>query len=341
MFLRAQPPTSEQREREYDPFSIDGKRFDVWSFPQETPFSATFLGHHWSDKKDAGDCPVLGRLEPGFYLVNNGVRDSNILKDWGVRLPEIYYRDYQEYNFYEQQFDKGDFSSELNLRDRFEKGGGCSSWMVNLFVRKVWQLLKPVVRSAERGTPSAIKAISFLAHHLTMSLERITRSNVKEVRKVSTNRFYWPVLHSPHPQLQTEQQDNHIINLRLGSKLPVRVDRARWSDSPLSMLALELIRFVYALRVDREIDTTDDPSGDYTHNSELGKLCQALPELTKETANSHWWPVVREIFSFSYPDPLGVEEFRGMVQYEQDSPGVFRAAFLKALKEKLISLARA
>ena len=66
----------------------------------------------------------------------------------------------------------------------------------------------------------------------------------------------------------------------------------------------------------------------------------SLPALTKETAKSHWWPVVREIFSFSYPDPLGVEEFREMVQYGQDSPGVFRAAFLKALKEKLISLSK-
>ncbi|MFQ3168779.1 MAG: hypothetical protein ACI8QI_001331, partial [Limisphaerales bacterium] len=295
MFLRAQPPTREQREREYDPFSIDGKRFDVWSFPQATPFSATFLGHHWSDIKDAGDCPVVGRLEPGFYLVNTGDEDSNIIRDWGVRLPEIDGRDYQEYHFYEQQFDKGDFSNELNLRDRLEKGEGCSSWMVNLFVRKAWQLLKPVVCSAESGNPSAIKAISFLTHRLTSSLERITRSNVEEVRKISTNRFCWPALHSPHPELKTEQQDSYIANLRVGSKLPVRVERARWSDSPLSMLVLELIEFVYRLRADREMDTIGDPLGDYSPQSELGEVCQSLPELTKETAKSHWWPVVREI----------------------------------------------
>jgi hypothetical protein len=62
--------------------------------------------------------------------------------------------------------------------------------------------------------------------------------------------------------------------------------------------------------------------------------------LTKESAKSHWWPVVREIFSFSYPDPLGVEEFREMVTYEQDDSSRFKSAFLNALRDKLVSLAR-
>jgi hypothetical protein len=213
-------------------------------------------------------------------------------------------------------------------------------WVPKLFTEKAWQLLKPVVRSAESGNPSAIKAISFLTHLLTNSLEGIAWSNRQEVRKISANCFCWPVLHSPHPELKTEQQDNYIANLRVGSKLPVRVERARWSDGPLSMLALELIRFVYDLRADREMDTRGDPFGDYSPQSELGEVCQSLPELTKETANSHWWPVVREIFSFSYPDPLGVEEFREMVTYQQDDSSLFKSAFLNALRDKLVSLAR-
>jgi len=173
-----------------------------------------------------------------------------------------------------------------------------------------------------------------------MSLERITRSNVKEVRKVSTNRFYWPVLHSPHPQLQTEQQDNHIINLRLGSKLPVRVDRARWSDDPLSLLALELISFIDHLRTHPKKPPAYDPHGDFEPQCELGELCWALPELTKTTARSKWWPVIHAVFSFSYPNPLDVEEFREMVRYQQDDSSLFKSAFLNALREKLVSLAR-
>jgi len=245
-----------------------------------------------------------------------------------------------EYDFYQQQFFSGDLSHEASLRGKLEESGSTMEWVANLFTEKAWQLLKPVVRSAESGNPSAIKAVSFLTHLLTNSLEGIARSNRQEVRKISANRFCWPVLHSPHPELKTEQQDNYIANLRVGSKLPVRLERARWSDDPLSMLALELIRFVYDLRADREMDTRGDPFGDYSPKSELGEVCQSLPELTKETAKSHWWPVVREIFSFSYPDPLGVEEFREMVTYKQDDSSLFKSAFLNALRDKLVSLAR-
>ncbi len=324
MFLPAELPTREQREREYAPFSIDGERFDVWSFPDRTPFSAASLGHHW-DQKDTGGCPVVGRLKPGFYLVNTGERNSNPIRGWGVSLPEIYYRDYHEFDFYERQFDRGDLCNESKLGARLEKGGS-SNWVANLFVGKACQLLKPVLSSAERGNPSAIGAISYLAHLLTDALERITKGNGEEVRKISNSRFCWPVLHSPHSQLKTEQRDSYIANLSVGSKLPVRVEHARWSDDPLSMLALDLITFVHRLRADRDI--------------ELGKVCRNLPELTKETAKSHWWPIAREIFSFSYPDPLGVEEFREMVKYEQDDSSLFKSAFLNALRDKLVSLAR-
>jgi hypothetical protein len=163
---------------------------------------------------------------------------------------------------------------------------------------------------------------------------------VGEVRKISANRFYWPVLHSPHPQLKPEQQDSYIINLRMGSKLPVRVDQARWADNSLSTLTLELISFIDRLRTYPKEPPAFDPHRDFEGQCELGEVCWALPKLTKKTASSEWWPVISAVFSFSYPSPLGVEEFRMMVQYQQDSPGVFRSAFLKALKAKLISLSR-
>jgi hypothetical protein len=255
-------------------------------------------------------------------------------------MPAVHDPYYDEYDFYKRRFFSGNLSNEASLKEKLGESGPTQEWVAKLFTEKAMQLLRPVVRSAERGNPSAIRAISFLTHHLTNSLEGITRSNGKEVRKISTNRFYWPVLHTPHSEFKTKQQDSYIANLQVGSKLPVRVDRARWSDDSLSMLALELITFVHGLRADREIDTTDDPFGDYSPQSELGEVCQSLPELTKETANSHWWPVAREIFSFSYPDPLGVEEFRKMVTYKQDDSSLFKSAFLNGLRDKLVSLAR-
>ena len=291
-------------------------------------------------QKKTADKPVIAKLRPCFDLVDSGEPDNDFIKNWGLSMPDVqeYFDD--EYDFYKQQFFSGDLSNEASLGEKLEESGSTMEWVANLFTEKAWQLLKPVVRSAESGNPSAIKAISFLTHLLTNSLEGIAWSNRQEVRKISANRFCWPVLHSPHPELKTEQQDNYIANLRVGSKLPVRVEHARWSDGPLSMLALELIRFVYDLRADREMDTRGDPFGDYSPQSELGEVCQSLPELTKETANSHWWPVVREIFSFSYPDPLGVEEFREMVTYQQDDSSRFKSAFLNALRDKLVSLAR-
>ncbi len=334
-------PSDEKRESDYDSFTVSGKRMDVFSFMQPgQPFAATCLGHHWANEKETDDKPVIAKLRPYFCMVDSGEPHNDFIKNWGLSMPVVHDPYYDEYDFYRRQFFSGDLSHEASFRKKLGGSGPTMEWVVRLFTEKAMQLLRPIVRSAERGTPSAIKAISFLTHHLTRSLEGITRSNGKEVRKISTNRFYWPVLHSPHSEFKTKQRDSYIANLQVGSKLPVRVDRARWSDDSLSMLALELITFVHGLRADREIDTREDPFGDYSPQSELGEVCQSLPELTKETAKSHWWPVVGEIFSFSYPDPLGVEEFREMVQHQQDSPGVFRAAFLKALKEKLISLSK-
>ncbi len=334
-------PSDEKRESDYDSFTVSGKRMDVFSFMQPgQPFAATCLGHHWANEKETDDKPVIAKLRPYFCMVDSGEPHNDFIKNWGLSMPVVHDPYYDEYDFYRRQFFSGDLSHEASFRKKLGGSGPTMEWVVRLFTEKAMQLLRPIVRSAERGTPSAIKAISFLTHHLTRSLEGITRSNGKEVRKISTNRFYWPVLHSPHSEFNTKQRDSYIANLQVGSQLPVRVDSARWSDGPLSMLALELITFVYRLRADREIDTREDPFGDYSPQSELGEVCQSLPELTKETAKSHWWPVVGEIFSFSYPDPLGVEEFREMVKYEQDDSSLFKSAFLNALRDKLVSLAR-
>jgi hypothetical protein len=336
-------PSDEQRKSDNDSFTVSGKRMDVFSFMQPGyPFAATCLGHHWVNEEETADKPVITKLRPYFDLVDSGEPNNDFIKNWGTRMydGEYYEEYYEEYYFYKNKFFNGDLSDEASLKEKMTKSGAVMGWITKLFTVKAIQLLRPVVRSAKSGNPSAIGAISYITHHLTRSLEGISKGNWKEVRKISSNRFYWPVLHSPHPQLKTEQQDSYIANLRVGSKLPVRVDRARWSDDPLSMLAFELITSVYRLRADREMDTREDPFGDYSPQSELGEVCQSLPELTKETAKSHWWPVAREIFSFSYPDPLGVEEFRAMVKYEQDDSSLFKGAFLNALRDKLVSLAR-
>ncbi len=334
-------PSDEKRESDYDSFTVSGKRMDVFSFMQPgQPFAATCLGHHWANEKETDDKPVIAKLRPYFCMVDSGEPHNDFIKNWGLSMPVVHDPYYDEYDFYRRQFFSGDLSHEASFRKKLGGSGPTMEWVVRLFTEKAMQLLRPIVRSAERGTPSAIKAISFLTHHLTRSLEGITRSNGKEVRKISTNRFYWPVLHSPHSELKTEQQDSYIANLRMGSKLPVRVDRARWVDNSLSTLTLELISFIDYLRTYPKERPTYDPYGDFEGQCELGEVCWALPELTKESAKSHWWPVVREIFSFSYPDPLGVEEFREMVTYEQDDSSRFKSAFLNALRDKLVSLAR-
>jgi hypothetical protein len=343
-------PPAVDRESDCDSFTVLGKRMDALSFHNH-PFAASCLGHRWASTYNEAnsDTPLITKLRPELYLTNSREPNNDFIKDWGVSMPEEeeppYYDDERpwEYAIYHRQFFNGDLSNEVDLRKRLEESrsnNGWMDWVATLFTEKAWHLLKPVVRSAEKGNASAIMAISWLTHRLTSSLERITRCNGEEVRKISANRFYWPVLHSPHPQLKPEQQDSYIINLRMGSKLPVRVDHARWADNSLSTLTLELISFIDRLRTYPKEPPAFDPHLDFEGQCELGEVCWALPKLTKKTASSEWWPVISAVFSFSYPSPLGVEEFRMMVQYQQDSPGVFRSAFLKALKAKLISLSR-
>ena len=211
-------------------------------------------------------------------------------------------------------------------------------WVAQLFTNKASQLLKPVIESARRGNSQAIEMISVLTHSLASSLEKITKENLSEVREVASRRLYWPVLHTPHSQLKTDQQDSYIANLKIGSKLPVGVDRARWKEDPMSMLVLELIIFVDDYRSDNNRRLTGDPVVDVPVGSELREVLKDLPSLNKETARSHWWPVIKNIFAFSYPDPILVDQFRDLVEHRQDSPAMFKSAFNKVLKEKLISL---
>ena len=247
-------PPAVDRESDCDSFTVLGKRMDALSFYYR-PFAAACLGHRWASNKADLDKPLITKLRPDLHLINSGESNNNFIRDWGVSMPEVpepHYEDERpwEYGIYHRQFFTGDLSNEADLRKQLEESGsnnGWMDWVATLFTEKAWHLLKPVVRSAEKGNASAIKAISYLTHRLTSSLEWITGSNVKEVRKISINRFYWPVLHSPHPQLKTELQDSYIANLRVGSKLPVRVDRARWVDDSLSTLTLELISFINSL----------------------------------------------------------------------------------------------
>ena len=340
-------PPAVDRESDCDSFTVLGKRMDALSF-WHRPFAAKCLGHHWTSSEADLDEPLITKLRPDLCLISSGGPNNAFIRDWGVSMPEVerpHPADESpwEYAIYHKQFFNGDLSNEAALRKQLVESGsnnGWMDWVATLFTEKAWHLLKPVVRSAEKGNASAIKAISYLTHHLTSSLERITGGNVKELRKISSGRVFWPVLHTPHSEFKTKRRDSYIANIHVGSKLPVRVDRARWSDDPLSLLALELISFIDHLRTYPKKPPAFDPHGDFEPQCELGELCWALPELTKTTARSKWWPVIHAVFSFSYPNPLDVEEFREMVRYQQDDSSLFKSAFLNALREKLVSLAR-
>ena len=341
------PPSVETRQKDYDSFTILGKRMDTISFLHH-PFAAKCLGHHWTSNEADLDEPLITKLRPGLYLISSGEPNYDFFRDWGVSMPEVemphdLHENPSEHDHYSKLFFNGDLSDEAALRQQLDESGssnGSMDWVANLFTDKAKHLLEPVIRSAEKGNASAIKAISYLTHHLTSSLERITGDNVKEVRKISSGRFFWPVLHTPHSEFKTRQRDRYIANIHVGSRLPVRVDRARWTDDSLSLLALELISFIDRLRTYPKELPGFDPHYDFEPQCELGELCWALPELTKTTARSNWWPVIHAVFSFSYPNPLDVREFRKMVNYQQDNSSLFKSAFLNALREKLVSLAR-
>ena len=339
MFIYGKP-SDEERERDYDSFGVMGRRMDVFSFSTPGyPFNATSLGHYWTNAKELKDQQVITRLRPYFCLVSYGFNDNQFLKHRGLfPITEVGQQNINEYIDRGDDFARGDLSAESELRERMLSSDKKDEWVAQLFTNKASQLLKPVIESARRGNSQAIEMISLLTHSLASSLEKITKENLSEVREVASRRLYWPVLHTPHSQLKTDQQDSYIANLKIGSKLPVGVDRARWKEDPMSMLVLELIIFVDDYRSDNNRRLTGDPVVDVPVGSELREVLKDLPSLNKETARSHWWPVIKNIFAFSYPDPILVDQFRDLVEHRQDSPAMFKSAFNKVLKEKLISL---
>ncbi len=338
MFLYTTPP-DEERERDYDSFEVMGRRMDVFSFSTPGyPFDATSLGHYWTNAEEVREQTVLTRLRPHFCLVDLGHIDDNFIKHRGLVTTEVGQEHMNEYIELGDEFAKGDLSRESELRERMLSSERRDDWVARLFADKAWQLLKPVLESARSGNRGAIESISVLAQVLASSLEQVTKENLFQVREVASRRLYWPVLHTPHSQLKTNQQDSYIANLKIGSKLPVGVERARWSEDLMSMLVLELITFVDGYRLNNNRRLTGDPIVDTPIWSELGDVLKDLPALNKETALSDWWPVIKSIFAFSYPDPMSIEQFRDLVEYRQDSPAIFKSAFHKALREKLISL---
>ena len=333
------PPSDQDRARDYDSFEVMGRRMDVFSFSAlSTPFNATCLGHYWSNSEDINEHKVLNRLKPSLCLINSGQPDDSFLKKWGLISTAVDQKNMNEYIKLGDQFANGDLSDESELSKRMLSPEKTDDWVAQLFTDKAWQLLQPVIASARTGNRQAIESISFLTQLLTDSLEKITKENLLEVREVASRRLYWPVLHTPHSQLKTNQQDSYIANLTIGSKLPVRVDRSRWKEDSMSMLVLELITFVDSYRSNNNRRLTGDPIIDTPIWSELGEMLKGLPALNKQTARSDWWPVIKSIFAFSYPDPISVDQFCDLVEHRQDSPANFKSAFNEALREKLISL---
>ena len=92
-------PSDEQRKSDYDSFTVSGKRMDVFSFMQPgRPFAATCLGHHWANKEETDDKPVITKLRPYFCMVDSGEPHNDFIKNWGTRMYDGEYD--EEYYFY-------------------------------------------------------------------------------------------------------------------------------------------------------------------------------------------------------------------------------------------------
>jgi hypothetical protein len=61
MIVTIRTPSLEERERDYDSFRIDDRRFDALSF-DEQPFSLSVLDHHWVSAEE-----MLGALQVITY----------------------------------------------------------------------------------------------------------------------------------------------------------------------------------------------------------------------------------------------------------------------------------
>ena len=345
-------PSREERERDYDSFRIDDERFDALSFDKSDPFSLSLLGHHWFylfDDPDLEDCQVITNRNlhyclaktketlPAYMRSNpdhsnpdhlwvNTKEVSDLLVDWNVSLPGYNIFEYPDSTDQRYLISKGDYSNASALGLEIEQETPDSVWAITLLVATAERVFKPVMKAAQKGNEKAIHAVHYLAHKLTHLLSKIAEDHPGKIQKISTNSLTWPILFSPNTKLEKPSRDFVTNRLHIGSKLLVGAQDKAWGNNPLTIVALELIHF---------IDRHKNSGGE----SELGRLCQKLPRLTKARAVSDWWPVGKAIFEFSYPEPHLVDDFGGLISTSREEPAKFRANLHDALRTKFKSLA--
>ena len=342
-------PSLEERERDYDSFRIDDQRFDALSFDEE-PFSLSVLDHHWvSAEEMLGDLPVITyrkhecrlaktkestlaytQSNPDLsnfdHLWGNTKEVSDLLVDWNVSLPGYKIFEYPDSIDQRNLINRGDYSNASALGLEIEQETPDSVWAITLLVAAAERVFKPVMKAAQKGNEKAIRAVHYLAHRLTHLLSKISEKHPTKIQKISMNSLTWPILFSPNAKLEKPSRDFVTNRLHIGSKLLVGAQDKSWGNNRLTIVALELIHF---------IDRHKNSGGE----SELGRLCQELPRLTKATAVSSWWPIGKALFEFSYPEPHLVDDFGGLISTSREEPAKFRANLHDALRTKFKSLA--
>ena len=305
-------PSREERQRDYDSFRIDDQRFDALSFDKSEPFSLSLLGHHWFhlfDDPDLEDCQVITNRNLHYCLAKTKETKevSDLLVDWNVSPPDYEWFEYPDSFDQRELINKGDYSNASALGLEIEQETPDSVWAITLLVAAAERVFKPVMKAAQKGNEKAIHAVHFLAHKLTHLLSKIAEDHPGKIQKFSTNSLTWPILFSPNTKLEKPSRDFVTNRLHIGSKLLVGAQDKAWGNNPLTIVALELIHF---------IDRHKNSGGE----SELGRLCQKLPRLTKARAVSDWWPVGKAIFEFSYPEPHLVDDFDGLISTSREEP---------------------
>ena len=221
---------------------------------------------------------------------------------------------------------RGDYSNASALGLEIEQETQDSVWAITLLAAAAERVFKPVMKAAQKGNEKAIRAVHYLAHRLTHLLSKISEKHPAKIQKISMNSLTWPILFSPNAELAKPSRDFVTNRLHIGSKLLVGAQDKSWGNNRLTIVALELIHF---------IDRHKNSGGE----SELGRLCQKLPRLTKATAVSSWWPVGKALFEFSYPKPHLVDDFGELISTSREEPAKFRANLHDALRTKFKSLA--
>ncbi|MAE32254.1 MAG: hypothetical protein CMO43_11825 [Verrucomicrobiales bacterium] len=305
-------PSREERQRDYDSFRIDDQRFDALSFDKSEPFSLSLLGHHWFhlfDDPDLEDCQVITNRNLHYCLAKTKETKevSDLLVDWNVSPPDYEWFEYPDSFDQRVLINKGDYSNASALGLEIEQETPDSVWAITLLVAAAERVFKPVMKAAQKGNEKAIHAVHYLAHKLTHLLSKIAEVHPAKIQKISMNSLTWPILFSPNTKLEKPSRDFVTNRLHIGSKLLVGGQNKAWGNNTLTIVALELIHF---------IDRHKNSGGE----SELGRLCQKLPRLTKARAVSDWWPVGKAIFEFSYPEPHLVDDFDGLISTSREEP---------------------